>query len=308
MSGAFLVFGLGLGLVMQVLILAVQNAVPYAHLGVATAGATFFRSIGASVGVSVFGAIFANVLADRMADALRGRALPPGVDAEGLRADPRAVGALPPEVREGVLGVYSSSITDVFLWAVPVVLAAFVLSWFLREDPLRDSVRSPEGSEVVPPNPVERSSRDEVARALSLLGTRQGRRDLYRRVDERAGTDLRPASCWMMLRIHRYGSVEPALLADRGAVPLEVTLEAARELEERGLAVREGLPLVSTDQGRAVADRLAAARQECLAELLGDWWTPDRPTDLTELVRRLNEETGGTERECPRPATRRVEI
>ncbi|GAA2388007.1 MFS transporter [Streptomyces glaucosporus] len=301
MSGAFLVFGLGLGLVMQVLILAVQNAVPYAHLGVATSGTTFFRSIGSSVGVSVFGTIFASVLADRMADALRGRTLPPGVSAEGLRADPRAVGTLPAEVRRDVLGVYATSITDVFLWAVPVVLAAFVMAWFLREDPLRGSVRSPDASEVIPPNPVERSSGEEVARALSLLGNRQGRRDLYRRIGERAGADLGPASCWMLLRIHRYGSVEPALLADRSTVPLEVTLEAARELEERGLAVREGLPLIPTARGRAVADRLAAAREECLAELLGDWWTPDRPTDLAELVHRLSEETGGSERECPRP-------
>ncbi|MDG9701862.1 MDR family MFS transporter [Streptomyces sp. DH37] len=300
MSGAFLVFGLGLGLVMQVLILAVQNAVPYRNLGVATSGATFFRSIGASVGVSVFGAVFAATLGDRLADALRGTPLPPGVDPEGLEADPRAVDRLPADVRADVLGAYADSVTGVFLWAVPVVLAAFVLSWFLREEPLRDSVRTPDGSEVIPPNPVERSSREEVARTMSLLTTRQGQRDLYRRVAERAGVDLRPASCWMLLRIRRHGSVEPALLSDRHSVPLEVITEAARQLEERGLAVREGLPLVLTGRGRPVAERLADAREECLAELLGDWWTPDRPADLTELVHELSAETGGSEAECPR--------
>ena len=60
-----LVLGVGLGLVMQVLVLAVQNAVPYEQLGVATSGATLFRSIGGSLGTAILGAIFANRLADR---------------------------------------------------------------------------------------------------------------------------------------------------------------------------------------------------------------------------------------------------
>src|SRR2546421_12718533 len=56
-------FGIGMGLTMQVLVLAVQNSVPYSDLGVATSAATFFRSIGGSLGVAVFGSIFANPLA-----------------------------------------------------------------------------------------------------------------------------------------------------------------------------------------------------------------------------------------------------
>ncbi len=67
MSLYFFVFGLGLGLVMQVLVLAVQNAVGYEDLGAATSGATFFRSIGASFGVSVFGTVFTNQLSDKLA-------------------------------------------------------------------------------------------------------------------------------------------------------------------------------------------------------------------------------------------------
>ena len=64
------VLGVGLGLVMQVLILAVQNAVPYAQLGVATSAATLFRSIGGSLGTAILGAIFANRLTDELAAAL----------------------------------------------------------------------------------------------------------------------------------------------------------------------------------------------------------------------------------------------
>jgi EmrB/QacA subfamily drug resistance transporter len=300
MSAYLLVFGLGLGMVLQVLILAVQNAVEYRDLGVATSGATFFRSIGAAFGVAVFGTIFTRRLEDGLADALRGVRLPPGVSADSLLHDPRGVLALTGTARQGVLGAYSDAITTVFVYAVPVVAAAHLLAWLLREDRLRGSVQAPEASETVAPNPVERSSHDECARALSVLGTRAGRHEVYARIGAAAGVDLLPAACWLLLRIERHGSAEPALLADRSAVPLGVVLPAARQLEERRLAVREGLVLVATAPGRGAAARLAHAREDALAELLGDWWGPDRPRDLTELVHELSAELAGSEGECPR--------
>ncbi|MCC3769728.1 MFS transporter [Streptomyces sp. UNOC14_S4] len=300
MSGYFFVFGLGLGLVMQVLVIVVQNAVGYEDLGVATSGATFFRSIGASFGVSVFGTIFSNRLGPRVADALAGVHLPPGVTPERLTSDPRAVAALPAAARSAVLDAYSTSITDVFLYAVPPVLLAFLLAFLLREEPLRGSVTAPDTSEVVSSNPVQRSSREEVARALSVLGSREGRRRIYEEITARAGLDLHPAASWMLLRMNRYGSAEPALLAERVDIPVRVVTDAAAQLEARGLAVREGLPLVLTDPGREVAARLFRAREESLAELLGDWWTSDRPTDLKDLIRELSHELCGSDAEQPR--------
>jgi hypothetical protein len=98
----------------------------------------------------------------------------------------------------------------------------------------------------------------------------------------------------------KYGWAEPGVLAERSSVPLTVILEAARQVEERRLAVREGMDLVLTDRGRAIAERLAQAREDSLADLLGNWWTSDRPTDLTQLVKELNEELCGSERERPR--------
>ncbi|MFC8359662.1 MFS transporter [Streptomyces griseorubiginosus] len=299
MSLYFCVFGLGLGLVMQVLVLIVQNAVSYEDLGVATSGATFFRSIGASFGVAIFGTVFANRLGDKLAEALRGVQLPPGVSVSGLESDSRGLGELPAALRPAALHAYASSITDVFLYAAPVAFLGFVLAWFLKEDRLRGSVTAPDVTETLASNPVERSSYDEVCRALSLLGTREGRRDLYRRITERAGYDLLPASSWLVLRMRRHGWVEPALLAERTPVPLGVIVEAARQVEERGLAEREGPDLRLTAAGREVAERLAAAREESLGELLGDWWGPDRPTDLTQLVKSLNDEMCGSDRERP---------
>ncbi|MER6059974.1 MDR family MFS transporter [Streptomyces sp. NPDC001792] len=304
MSACFFVFGLGLGLVMQVLVLIVQNAVSYEDLGVATSGATFFRSIGASFGVAIFGTVFASRLGDKLAAAFRGVGLPPGVSADALKSDPRGIAALPPALRPAALHAYASAITDVFLYAAPVALLGFLLAWLLKEDRLRGSVTAPDASETIPPNPVERSSYDECSRALSLLGTREGRREVYRKITERAGYDLLPAASWVLLRIRKYGSVEPGVLAERSPVPLEAVLAAARQVEERHLAERRGLELYLTDSGREVAEHLAKAREESLAELLGDWWGPGRSTDLTQLVRQLTAELCGTDGERPHNATK----
>ncbi|WP_392670164.1 DHA2 family efflux MFS transporter permease subunit [Streptomyces sp. LN785] len=300
MSAYFFVFGAGLGLVMQVLVLVVQNAVTYQDLGVATSGATFFRSIGASFGVAIFGTIFTSRLTDKLGAALSGFPLPPGVDAGRLAADPRTIGQLPPALRSSVLHAFSTSITDVFLYAAPVVLVAFVFAWFLKEDKLRGSVTAPDSTETLASNPVERSSYDECARALSVLGTREGRRDVYVNITRRAGYDLLPAASWMLLRIKRHGTVEPGLLADTVPVPLRVITEAARQLEERGLARRIGVQMVLTDTGSEVVVKLAEAREESLAELLGDWWGPERPTDLVGLVAELTAEMSGSCKEQPR--------
>ncbi|WP_255951631.1 MFS transporter [Streptomyces odontomachi] len=299
----FFVFGLGLGLVMQVLVLIVQNAVSYEDLGAATSGATFFRSIGASFGVAVFGALFASRLGSELASALAGRTLPPGLSAGTLEADPRAVTRLPPALRPPVLHAYATAITDVFLYAAPVALLAFVLAWFLHEERLRHTVTAPDATETLASNPVQRSSYDETVRSLSLLGTREGRREIYRRITTDAGYgDLLPASGWLLLRIHHYGPVDPAILPEHHAVPLPAITAAARQIEGRGLATRKGMPMVLTPHGREVALRLAEAREACLAELLGDWWGKERPTELGPLVRELSAEMCGSDAEWPRDA------
>ncbi|RPK85432.1 MDR family MFS transporter [Streptomyces sp. ADI98-10] len=299
MSAFFFVFGAGLGLVMQVLVLVAQNSVSYQDLGVATSGVTFFRSIGSAFGVAIFGTIFANRLTGQLTDALTGRSLPPGVDAGRLAADPRAIGQLPADLRPSVLGAYSTAITDVFLYAVPVVLLAFVLAWFLREDKLRGSVTAPDTSQTLASNPVERSSYDECVRALSVLATREGRREIYEKITARAGYDLLPAASWLLLRIKRHGTVEPARLAETAPVPLHVITDAARQVEERGLARREGLQMILTDAGAEAVVHLSQAREDSFAELLGDWWGPERPTDLIKLVSELTAEVSGSTRERP---------
>ncbi|WP_333767662.1 MFS transporter [Streptomyces sp. IBSBF 2435] len=298
MSLYFFVFGLGLGLVMQVLVLAVQNAVGYQDLGSATSGATFFRSIGASFGVSVFGTVFTNQLSDKLASALRGVRLPAGFDPARLQADPTAIARLPGTVKAPVLHAYSQAITTVFLWAVPVALVGFVMAWLLKEEPLRGSVTVPDAAETVGVNPVERTSLDEIARCLSLLGGRDARRDLYTRITRLAGLDIHPATSWLLLRLAHDGRADPVELARRTTVPADVIEAAAVEAESGGYAVREGNPLALTASGTALADRLTEARRTVLAGLLGDW-DPAAHTELAALVKRLSTELCGGDGDHP---------
>jgi len=133
------VLGLGLGGVMQVLVIAVQNAVPYSELGVATSGATFFRSIGGSFGTAIFGAIFANVLTGNLAHYLRGVRLPSGFSG-AAGASPAALAKLPPLVHQGYVQAVTASLHPVFLWAVPFGVLGFAATWVLKEVPLRRGV------------------------------------------------------------------------------------------------------------------------------------------------------------------------
>ncbi|MEW1862354.1 MFS transporter [Streptomyces sp. NBC_00669] len=298
MSLYFFVFGFGLGLVMQVLVLAVQNAVGYEDLGSATSGTTFFRSIGASFGVSVFGTVFTNQLSDKLGSALRGVRVPAGFDPARLQADPTAIAGLPSAIKAPVLHAYSQSITTVFLWAVPVALLGFVLAWLLREQPLRGSVTAPDANETFGTNPVERSSLDEIARCLSVLGNRETKRDLYIRVTDKAGADIHPATSWLLLRIAHQGEADPVELAEHATVPSAMIERSAVEAETRGFAVRDGNPLRLTESGKAMAARLGEARRNVLADLLGDW-DPSRHSELAALLTKLSGELCGGDHDRP---------
>jgi EmrB/QacA subfamily drug resistance transporter len=126
---SMLVLGMGLGGVMQVLVIIVQNGVPHSELGVATSGATFFRSIGGSFGTAIFGAIFSNVLVGNLASHLHGVGLPAGFSPADVT--PAALGRLPAAVHAGFIAGYAESIQTVFLIAVPVALLAFLGSWLI---------------------------------------------------------------------------------------------------------------------------------------------------------------------------------
>ncbi|MFF0016547.1 MFS transporter [Streptomyces sp. NPDC005374] len=126
------VLGAGIGMVMPVLILAVQNSVRPADLGTATSANNYFRQIGGSMGAAVFGTLFA----DRLTDALTER-LPAGAglpDPESLT--PQLVHALPPTLRDGYIRAYADAMPRIFLYLVPVLVLGLLIAFFLKEKPL----------------------------------------------------------------------------------------------------------------------------------------------------------------------------
>jgi EmrB/QacA subfamily drug resistance transporter len=136
-SAYMVVVGVGLGLVMQVLVLAVQNDARPQDIGVATASATFFRSMGGAFGVAIFGTIFATRLSNQLSG------LPSAVTAHlgsGVHLDPSQIDKLPSAVHDVVLHAFAHSLSGVFLFGTAVAVVPFVLSWFLREKPLRTTV------------------------------------------------------------------------------------------------------------------------------------------------------------------------
>jgi EmrB/QacA subfamily drug resistance transporter len=132
-----LIVGVGIGLVMQVLILVVQNDAPPGQIGVATSTATFFRSVGGSFGVAIFGTIFASRLSDQLAD------LPASVTdrlGSGVHLSPEQASRLPAAVHDDFLQAFAHALHGVFLFGVAMAAIPFVLSWFLREVPLRTTL------------------------------------------------------------------------------------------------------------------------------------------------------------------------
>ena len=130
-----LVLGMGIGGVMQVLVIIVQNGVPHSELGVATSGATFFRSIGGAFGTAIFGAIFSNVLVGNLASHLHGLALPHGFSSAD--ATPALLRHLPAAVHQGFVAGYAQTIQTVFLVAVPIAVLAFLATWLIPQVELR---------------------------------------------------------------------------------------------------------------------------------------------------------------------------
>ena len=149
----------GIGLVMQVLVLVVQNDARPQEIGVATSTATFFRSVGGSFGVAIFGAIFA-VPARRRARRGCRRASPPD-SASGVHLTPRAGATqLPPDVHADFLQAFAHALHGVFLWGMVIAIVPFALSWLHQEVPLRTTL----GRAAPEPAPAGGSQSESIPR------------------------------------------------------------------------------------------------------------------------------------------------
>jgi DNA-binding MarR family transcriptional regulator len=283
------VLGVGIGGVMQVLVIAVQNAVAYEDLGAATSGATFFRSMRGSFGTAVFGAIFANLLTGNLKHYLAGAKLPSSLT--GASVSPAALAKLPAAAHGGYVQAYAHSLQTVFLVAVPIAAVAFALTWLLPELKLRKTAKAVDPGAFV--MPTDRSSVQEMERALTVLARRENRGEALGRLAARAGLEIEPAVCWLLLRIARHPDYDVSQLAREPAIDCDRIQHLINGMAEAGLvrtpAGGPKQPPILTTAGRGAVDQLVAARRQGLAELL-DGWSPDEHAELLALVRRLTAE------------------
>lgn len=130
------VVGLGIGLVMQVLVLAVQNSVPPEDLGTATSATSFFRSMGGAFGVAIFGSIFNSRLDKYIAEVVPAGS---GIDSSALQGGAETLDRLPPTIRTEVIDSFARALHVTFLWGIPIVLLGFAVVLLLKEQPLRET-------------------------------------------------------------------------------------------------------------------------------------------------------------------------
>ncbi|MEU1049075.1 MFS transporter [Streptomyces sp. NPDC005897] len=142
--------GLGVGMMMQNLVLCTQNQVDPSDLGAASSTVTFFRSLGGAVGVSVLGSVMSTRISHYASDTIG--SLSPQEQAAAAKASGSGaipdMDLLPPGIREWLESAYGHGIADIFLIVAPIALLAFLVTLFIKEVPLRTKGALAQASEA----------------------------------------------------------------------------------------------------------------------------------------------------------------
>ena len=268
-------------MVMQVLVLAAQNAVDYEYLGVASSGSTLFRQIGGSIGVAVFGAIFANQLTSNLAnDAADRRA------ASRLRRTRPALKQLPPAVH----AVYVTAVTDalhpVFLVAAGIAARRICPHLAPARDAAEDD-RAGTRARATASTPRETTTACARSSGPSPRSPRATSAGRCTNASPPAQARPPPPPLWLLARLGERTPLTARQLEeqlDGDDRQFESELE---ELGKRGLVHLENDGTITlTTAGRAGYERLVAVRRARLSELLSGW-EPEQHHELEELVERL---------------------
>lgn len=271
-----LVLGLGIGLSMQVLTIAVQNTVDYADLGTATSGVTFFRTLGSSFGTAVFGTIYANSLGPNLKDGVTEAVRAGGDPAVVAKASqsPQALHALPGAQSAPLAQAYADTLHTVFLWTVPVAVLGFVVALFLKQVKLRDTVRA--GSTDMGEGFASPSAGDS-ARLLEFSVAKVLRRvdpDTARWIVASCDTRLDIAGAWAVMQVELFtrmvGHAGLRLIAARHRIPPEVLVPVFDRMIEEGYLTGDGHLFTHTEAGSREARIINDAWSHWLAEQLGD--------------------------------------
>jgi hypothetical protein len=175
-------------------------------------------------------------------------------------------------VHSAYVGAFAASLRPVFGAAAGFSFVGFLLTWLLREVPLRKSAEA-EGVAESFAMAREAESLPELQRIVATLARRENRWRVYRRLAERAELDLDPAELWLLARLGEGTAVH---LED----PRHIAAHAS--LRERGLVLDGELHA----DGRLVYARVVEARSQGLAELL-EGWEPERHDEVRAMLDRL---------------------
>ncbi len=275
-----LILGMGIGLSMQVLTIVVQNTVPYSDLGTATSGVTFFRTLGSTFGTAIFGTLYNNQIGPNLREAL---AKVPGVPAAAAQS-PQALRKLPEAQANPIIDAYATSIDYVFRWVVPVAIVGFLVSWLLKEVPLRDSIRG-EATDVGGGFSVPESPDRLVLLEQSLSGVmRRMRADKVPEplVHAVADTPLTRDQLWAIGQVqmqHRArGEATLEAIARAHWMPPEALEPVYEKAVRLGTLEFDGTQIHLTEAGHAEADRVRAAWRNWVCTQIDDWNCSD-PAD-----------------------------
>jgi EmrB/QacA subfamily drug resistance transporter len=291
------VLGLGLGSTMQVLVLAVQNAVDFSILGAATSGVTLTRGIGGSLGTAVFGTVFSTQLRSHLRGVVSG-ALGHQIAAGG-RLTGAQVAQLPAAARFAYENAYVHSLRPVFVMAAAVTAVGFFLSLMLPQRQLRAAAATSTGLDDSLAAPRSPDSLAETERALTRATTPEQRLRFRQRVAERAGVELSPGATWALVRIDEFGVPRAREMAEQEGIDPARIAEVIGELRDRKLIAGEAGEAELTRAGSEHTERVVSARRQLLSEALADD-SSERHPELSALLQRLARELSG---EPPTKAT-----
>ena len=290
-----LVMGLGMGMVMQVLVIAVQNAVDYTDLGVATSGATLVRLIGGSVGTAVLGAIVAARLGTELQRLLPSGAA--GAPASGTAITTDMLASLTPAVRLAYSQAFAASLSTVFFVATAVAFVGFALATLMPERSLRTTLAAATADKGAAAGeafamPVTTDSLAELRRGLASLANREAQRGYMQRIVDEARIDLSPLAAWLLVRFESDRNATAASVGSAHAIDAAVVIEGVAQLERRGLIVSAGdTPIGAyrvTIEGCEMLARIVAVRRSHITDAAAQWRTGTKDaTELRGLAREL---------------------
>lgn len=274
-----LCLGLGLGMVMQILVMSVQNVVAYEQLGVATSGTTLFRSIGGSVGAALFGGIFSYTLQHKLSAAAPQLA--------EIMTDPAAVAGLTDSLRATYHGLFVDSLRPVFMTATALAFTSFLLTLAIKEVPLKTSLVSEPDNDPLQ-MPRDATSLEELQRIVERVTARENRWRVYQESAKRIGIALAPDEYWLLARIGERGGRE-----SRGELEKRLAFGEAQSarlfagLLASGMAAETGGGVIAlTPEGRAAYDRLLRRREDDLRHMLSEWDRNEHP-EVRALLREM---------------------